>query len=185
MRRSPRSKAENTRIGHLSQSSGATFESWIEAQHVMAVLMGILGHVEHNQAQAKVINKRVVYTGRGCCDYTLLCPEGRYAAVEAKSTSDNVLLKSLIKPKQIAHLEATVRAGGLALLLVEFRHEDGRRTRYAVPWKKIEWTTRRKTPSVSELSLEPWKIDGCYLARFVKGVIPLHTQQHGRVFPRE
>lgn len=174
------------KIGRKKQASGAAFEAWIDAQHVAAKAMGLLGHVEHNQPHSKVINARVVYTACGVADYSLLLPGGIYGAAEAKSIQGDTLLQSLIAPKQTAHLNAVAEAGGVALLLVEFRHEDGRNNRYAIPWKLIPWKVKRTAPSLSEEDAAHWLVrpGKCYLDSFVTGRLePVRPVM--RRFPRE
>ena len=166
----------NTAIGHTAQAVGASFEAWVEVQHDKARLLGILAHVYHNQPASKFIRGRLEYVERGVSDYTGTL-EGGHAktyAAEAKSTSDNRFPRAGIEPKQIEHLDAVARAGGLALLLVEFRVDVlPLRLRHAIPWLEIPWKTLRTAQSVSADDVATWRIPNdptfCFLSRFHPG----------------
>ena len=187
MRRSTRSKSENLRVARAAQSVGAAFEAWIDAQHEAAIAMGLLGHVEHNQARAQVIGGRIVYTACGYADYTLLLPGAVYGAVEAKSTSDSALMKSEVKAKQAAHLDVVVRVGGVALLLVEFRHDDGPSRRYSIPWDGVPWKVKRSALSVDEADVEKFvvPVGSCYLGLRAGAERLVLESKTIRRFPRE
>lgn len=148
--------------------------------------MGLLGHAEHNQARAQVIGGRLIYTARGCADYTLLLPGGIYAACEAKSTKRDVLLRSEVAAKQADHLERVASAGGVAFLLLEYRHDDRPPTRFSVPWNDVPWKIRRSAPSVAEEDVARWsvRVGTCYLEPYVKGRLE-RTSLPQRRFPRE
>ncbi len=132
--------------GSRAQAAGARFEEWVEAQHVLAAHLGILAHVEHNQPHAKVVGGRLIYVKQGVADYTGTLEGGRSLTVEAKSRSGR-LLRSDIEPRQAIHLEAVARAGGLALLLVEFRDQHKIR-RFAIPWREVPWEVLRSAESI-------------------------------------
>jgi len=180
---------DNSAIGRAAQAVGASLESWIDAQHSVAKMSGILAHIAHNQAQSNVVGGRLIYTAAGVSDYTGILDgkTGRYVGVEAKSTKAESLPRSAVKPKQQEHLEVVARAGGLALLVVEFRiTELPLRYRFAVPWLEVPWETKRSAESVSAELLGPWLIDPgtCYLERFHPRGVP--TSKHNvRVYPRE
>lgn len=180
----------NSAIGREAQFVGGVFEDWINIQHDKARYLGILAHVEKTQAVAKIVHGRLIYTENGVADYIGTLEGGRSFAVEAKSRKDARLLRSEVSVKQQDHLERVGRAGGLALLLVEFRATD-RRQRFAVPWLEVPWQVKRTAESVSvedlaiTAEIRGWEADAeCYLNRWHAGGRPSTPVRH-RVFARE
>lgn len=153
------------------------FESWLEGQHVYAHRLGILAFVEKTEPHAKMINGRLVYVSKGVADYTGCLVGGKCLAVEAKSTGDNRLMRSVVDVKQARHLDAVAVAGGLSLLLVEFKLDPHKYfgtpyfSRYAVPWLDVPWMKLRTADSVSFNDVQSWKIipEMCYLSRWHAG----------------
>lgn len=188
---------DNVSIGRSAKAAGDNFEAWISTQHEIAERLGILAHVEHNEPHARMIGGKLIYASPGVSDYTaVLDRDGRAVAIEAKSTYKDHLLKSAVEPKQQRHLEAVARAGGLALLLIEFRRQQlpgvpiAICDRFAVPWLKIEWKVKRTAESVSMADLGEWKIVNdpgkCYLSKFHShGPRSSAGSLRARVFPRE
>ncbi len=181
-----------------SKAVGAAFEAWIETQHTIAERLGILAHVVHNQPTATFIGGRLIYTAAGVADYTgTLDRSGLTLAVEAKSTQADKLARSAVEPKQQQHLEAVARAGGLALLLVEFRQPGVLRNafRFAIPWLKVPWKIARTKENLylDDLLDSEWKIRGvisdgdCYLSKFHAPGPSSNPRGHGpaRRFARE
>lgn len=170
---SPRQKNPNRQAGgRLAKASGDAFEDWISGQHMMAKNRGILAHVAHTYPEAKYIKGTLTYVKKGVADFSGTLEGGRSLAEEAKSTKDVLLDKSQLKPKQIAHLETVARAGGLALLLVEFRQKTHPfYQRFAIPWLEVPWTVIESAETVSALALMKWIVppDTCYLARYHAG----------------
>lgn len=152
-------------MSRVQQASGARFEAWVDAQHVVARNRGLLVHAEHTQAVARVIHGKVVYTAPGVADYVLCLAGGRYAAVEAKACDGPRLYRSRIGPLQARHLDAVARGGALALLVVKSEASDY----YAVPWSDVSWEQARSADSLKVESLAQWKTfpGTCYLERFV------------------
>lgn len=142
----------------------------MEHQHAQAIRLGLLACVEHNEPHAKVFPvNRVVYVRAGVADYTGCLADARYLAVEAKSTKAARLMRSAVQPKQAQHLDAVSGVGGLAVLLVEFRHGSMPR-RFACPWRHVPWAKVRSADSVGAVDLVEWEIQAgeCYLAKVVK-----------------
>lgn len=168
---------DNVSIGRSAKAAGDAFEVWIETQHEIAERLGILAHIEHNEPHSRIVGGRLIYASAGVSDYTGTLEGGLSYACEAKSTSAERFPRSKIEPKQQRHLEAVARAGGLALLLVEFRYPStvSPPERFAVPWLKIRWQVRRTAESVGPNDLDAWPItvkpgDGdCYLSKFHPG----------------
>jgi penicillin-binding protein-related factor A (putative recombinase) len=181
---------DNSAIGRLSQQVGEAFETWIDGQHDFALMQGILAHVEHNQAKTKVIGGRLQYVSKGTSDYTgVLDRIARAFAAETKSCKAKSFPRKQVKKKQQEHLTAVARAGGLALLVLEFRCTTPGQPyyqRFAVPWLEVPWETKRSAESVSAAALTKWLITPgtCYLERFHAKGTPT-TVRRGRVYARE
>ena len=177
--------------GRAAKAAGAGFELWLDAQHDAAKALGVLVHIAHNQPGVKLVGGRLIYTERSGCDYTgLLTPEtlfshGRALAAEAKSTTKR-LSRKVIKKKQVEQLDAVAKAGGVAMLLVEFR-TGARRDRFAVPWLEVPWRVLRTAASIGLEDMRPeWAIQPgeCYLKRGVQ--VPAGTPGgRRRVFQRD
>ena len=162
--------------GREAQRAGQSFESWLEDQHEEGKRLGLLAHVEHTQGRAKMVGGRLKYVGKGVADYVFCTGLGRYGAAEAKSVKGERLARLAIEPLQARHLDAVVEAGGVSLLLVEFRLDINGYppVRYAVPWAVVPWQVLRSAESLSvdELSqcrpaLEIMSTAKCYLDYFV------------------
>ncbi len=153
-------------MSRAQQASGARFEAWVEAQHLVARNRGLLVHAEHTQAVSRVIGGKLVYAAPGVADYVLCLSGGRYAAVEAKACDGPRLYRKRIGPLQSRHLDATARGGALALLLVkDFESDDC----FAVPWLDVpQWECVRSADSLLVSALAPWRVPrgNCYLERF-------------------
>lgn len=188
-----RTREQNVDAGRIAKAAGDAFENFIDEHHSKARSLRLLAHVEHNQAKAKVLpGGGLTYVGKGPSDYTgMLADGGRVYAAEAKSVAGVRLMRSAIKKKQAEHLDAVARAGGLALLLVEFRREDVEWmklpvTRYAVPWASVPWKKVKTAESVSEVDILPFLIEGdCFLSWHCKPGPPGSVKPApGRVYPR-
>lgn len=176
-------------VGRANKSAGDAFEIWLEYQHKEAVRNGLLAHVAKSEPKTKIVNGRLIYTARGVADYhgTLAASvrstdrftgralhatvNGVSFAAEAKSTSDDRLARAEVKPKQAEHLDAVSRAGGLALLLVEFRGGSVP-VRCAVPWAEVPWRKLRTADSVGADDIARWTIapGENYLLKFLTAV---------------
>lgn len=159
--------------GREGKAAGDAFELWVSNQHLRALGIGILAHVEHSEPHARVVGGRVQWVSSGVADFFGTLGGGKSFAAECKSTDKQRLSKAAVEPKQAAHLDAVGRAGGLALLLVEFRrNENGLpvRHRFAVPWLEIKWKVLRSAESVGIEELAGWEVaNECYLKRFHPG----------------
>ena len=164
-----------TRAHALARDTGAAFEAWVDVQHEFALRLGLLACVEHTRPPAIIRNGRMIYTAASVADWigTLGRASSRPGvslAVEAKSTTHGRLPRDRIAPLQAAHLDVVSRAGGLALLLVEFRSEKAALwtvTRFACPWLAVPWERARTAESVTAAALAGWEVAvPCYLARF-------------------
>ena len=174
----------NVARGRAAKTAGDSFEAWVDAQHEMAKILGVLVHVAHNEPKARYVGGRLIYTARSGTDYSGVLADGKAYAAEAKSTKSR-LMRSAINKKQVEQLDAVARAGGAAYLLVEFRHGT-RMRRYAAPWDRIEWKKLRTAESIGpEDLLAVWSIppNECYLKRGVQA--PVVSSGRKRVFHHE
>jgi hypothetical protein len=168
-------RARNSIRGRKAQLVGDAFEVWCDQQHEVALQLGILAHVVHNQPTAKFVGGKLIYVSAGVADYTgmmerCIMYNGTFAA-EAKSVDPDKkrLYRSRIEDKQAEHLDCVAKAGGLALLLVEFRAEDGLHARYAIPWLDVPWTKARTADSLDENQILYYRVVECYLRRWHPG----------------
>lgn len=141
------------RLAHRrSREIGEDFERWLDEQHAKAGARGALAHVVHNAPPTKVVHGKLIYDEKGVADYTGILHAGKYLAAEAKSVAPGErLAKKRVSPLQQAHLDAVESAGGLALLLVEFRVASSvQHHRYAIPWHQVPWKVVRTAESLDE-----------------------------------
>ena len=88
------------------------------------------------------------------------------------------------------HVDGVHFAGGLAVLLIEFRR-GGMPRRYAIKWADVPWQILRTAESVAEADLSQSRIQvgTCYLESFVKPnpllAQKIRAKMPTRVFPRE
>lgn len=182
-------RARNSIRGGQAQAAGSHFEAFIERHHNEGKRLGIIAHVAHNEPRSKVIGGRLIYESAGVSDYTAVLEQGaRAAAIEAKSRKGTCLGKSEVEPLQQEHLDAVAHAGGLALLLVEFRSETPPYfNRYAIPWLLVPWKIKRTAESLEQVDIDvQWRVvetETCYLRRWHAGG-PRSSIPRGRVFPR-
>ncbi len=191
MKRSKRTRAQNSARGRKAQQVGSDFESWVNTQHQNAKYLGILAHVEKNEPHAKIIGGILMYEKPGVADYSGTLEGGRALNVEAKSTQSSRFLQSGVTAKQQTHLTVTARAGALAFLLIEFRTPGPGlliREQFAIPWLDVPWNIATSALGISAADVARWRITtDCYLQPYHPG--GASTSVHGvgrvRVFPRE
>lgn len=177
--------------GRKAQRVGRQFESFVDDQHERARELGIVADVEHNQAHVEVIGGRPQYIEPGKADYTGILEGGRYFATEAKSTLSSRFGRNEVTTKQQAHLERVALAGGLSLLLVEFR-TTAVFHRYAIPWLEVPWVIMKTAESVVQKDIVKWLVveGDCYLARWHPGgarscLVSTNPRVSGRRYARE
>ncbi len=176
-----------------SRDIGEAFEAQVDTWHEMAGLRGALAHVVHNAPPAKFVHGRLIYDKKGVADYTgCLHGTGMVLAAEAKSVAPGErLARSRIEPKQAEHLDAVTSAGGLALLLVEFRVEGTiAHHRYAIEWYQVPWKVLRSAESLDEKDIATvYRIEPGtdYLARWHKGSERRYIvgERRKRMYPSE
>lgn len=175
-----------SQVGRYAKAVGDTHEQWVEAQHEMAKLLGILAHVHHNEPKVKLYEGRLNYDKMSVADYTgVLCGAGaRTLATEAKSTADGRFPRSDVTQLQQEHLEAVAREKGLALLVLEFRAQVSApgtmawhtvKHRFAIPWLEVPWRVARSAEAVylADLVSSDWRVHPvCYLSRWHAGGPP-------------
>lgn len=165
----------NARRGRTAKAVGDRHESWVEGQHEMAMHLGILAHVHHNEPKATFRDGRLEYGKRSVSDYSGVFEGGKALATEAKSCmSGDRFGRNDVTPEQQKHLEATARAGGLAFLVVEFRMPSAPFfRRFAMPWLQVPWRVMRTAQSIGilDVELQQWEVQPstCYLSRHHTG----------------
>lgn len=181
------SKSERSIAARASKSTGDLFESWVERHLDEALRLGLITHWVHNEPHGKVIGGKWQMVAAGVADYTAVAYGGQVVAIEAKKRAGR-LKKSEVSVEQRRHLDAVVRAGGVALLLVRLVDAAGRSLgEYCCPWQFVQWTVVRSAESVGEGELERWRVESrarCFLEPYctVRGE-PVAAGR--RVFPRE
>ena len=166
---SVRQRARRASAGAAAHAHGDAFEAWLQAQHQEAVALGIASRITHTgpvviftrQGEPKVV-------GPGGADYQGTLAGGRSLVIEAKSRAGR-LSRSELPSHQVLDLEACGSVGGCALLVFEYQPT---RTRFAMPWAFVPWSTRG---GVGPEECERWEIaagERCYLAKLmeVRGV---------------
>ena len=128
-----RDRARNSISGRKAQVAGSSAESWLDAQHEIALRLGILARIDKIDPPAVVRNGKVEFGERTGADYVGMLGSGlagkpvyglaTYCAIESKSTLKEYLPRAEVKKEQQRHLDEVARGGGLALLVVEFRGE--------------------------------------------------------------
>ena len=187
--------SNNSRRGREAQFVGSFFETWIEGQHNAAVTLGILAHWFH--PQPRFYNEHGLWkpAERSVADFVGVLEEspammrerpgegrievqeasvgGRTYAAEAKSVKSGRMQRSIVARQQAEHLEAVALAGGLALLVGEFRLENVR-MRFACPWLDVPWKVAKAVESVTPELMAPWDVSkypdpNCFLKRWHPG----------------
>jgi hypothetical protein len=170
----------NSKRGREAQFAGASFENWIEGQHNAAVMLGILAHWFH--PQPRFYNERGLWqpAERSVADFVgvlegegvgLVLNPARFYVAEAKSVKSGRMPRAIVARQQAEHLEATAHAGGLALLIGEFRLENVR-VRFACPWLDVPWEVARSAESITPELMASWDVGmypDCFLKRWHSG----------------
>ena len=178
------------RAGARAKAAGGAWEGFVEGQNEMAIRLGLLACVEHTRPPMIVRGGKAIYTAASVADYIgtlaagtfLVDPQhlldrrvgsGLSLALEAKSCADARFYRQHISPGQQAHLAAVSRAGGLALLLVEFREEKAALwtiRRFAGRWDALPWERARTAETLTAAGMAAAGCElagGCYLAKFM------------------
>jgi len=156
-------------VGRFSQGVGDSFEKWVEGALDAALRLGIITHWVHNMPVAKMIHGQWKPVAPGIADYSAIGnnQHGTLIATEAKNYARR-LPRNEISREQQRHLDAVVRAGGLAFLLARIR-DEGVAQNFAVPWQSVPWAVAKSAQSVTAADLAPWKVPAdcrCYLEKF-------------------
>ncbi len=98
---------------------------------------------------------------RAHADFSGTTADGRSFAIECKTVEGPRLPRTRVEAHQAKHLDAVARAGGVALLALEFRDEGpaasiGRL--YVVPWALVPWAKARSAESVDEPSVARFRV---------------------------
>ena len=182
-------KRANVLKGRANKASGAKFELWLEYQHITALQLGILAHIEKTEPRATFVKGKLIYTAKSCADFVgVLDRCGTTIAIEAKSTKDR-FYKSEVSDKQQDHLSRVAHAGGIALLAIEFRDKlISMPLRFAIPWLSVPWRVAKTSESLTLEGLLKWpsipETETCYLRQF-HSIGPSSTPTKRRAFARE
>jgi len=162
--------ARNAIRGARAQAAGEAFEELVEGLLKAATQTGLVADWEHTQPLFRRLGAgRFAPVAAGRADYSGMLVGGLAFALECKSTKEARFYRRQLPPRQVAHLDATLRGGGLALLAVEFR-EAIHVHRFAIPWGAIPWARALSADSIRASALEihrlryPWLLEP-HLAR--------------------
>ena len=161
------------RAGARAKAAGAEWEHWIEVQHSMAIRLGILACATHLEPAVIATPKGIIRKAPSGPDYVGCLADSRCFMAEAKTCSGPRFERARISPLQAAHLAAVSRAGGLALLLLEFREEKAALwtiRRFAGRWEALPWERARTAETLTAAGMAAAGCElggGCYLAKFV------------------
>lgn len=160
--------------GRAGKRAGDALEAWTRAQLDAAVMAQIITWFAKVEAGARYRRERDARTGdwsqrlvwgaRAAADFVAVrARDGVSIAIECKSVEGARLAREAIEPQQVHHLAQTHCAGGVALVVVEFR-DEGQLTygarQYCVPWDAMPWQRERSAWSVPEAPLARWKVRG-------------------------
>lgn len=151
-------------MGHLSNDVGKAFDGRLEAAMEIAQQTRVIEWFAHQQPAFTLSRKPVKQSGT---DFVGVLRGGLMLAVESKSVKGDTLEFDLIVPdptakhpygafrqEQVAHLNGTQRAGGVALVAVEFRLEHSHHP-FLIPWDELGrlWKPRvkRRTVKLDEI----------------------------------
>lgn len=159
---------------------GSQFEAWIHGQHETAVNAGLVAWHRHISPKVRWVGKGPrgqrfgIVVGEACADYALQLVGGQSVVLEAKSVKEPHRLAICdFKKQQREHLTACARAGGLALMLAEFRSPNGQHKRFAVPWLEVPWRVRRTAQALDAIDLRGWEVEEpIYIRRFLQRETP-------------
>lgn len=170
--RAPRRGRDRVAAGRHAKRVGDALEAWVRAQLSAAQLAGVITWFAKIEAGARYTPRRNPATGawsqeltwaeRAAADFIAVrAADGLSVALECKSVEGTRLSRAAIEPQQVEHLDATHRAGGVALLVVEYRAEGALVTttrQYCVPWSEVPWEVERTAWSVPEKPLARWRV---------------------------
>jgi len=156
--------------GRKAKRRGEALETWVRGLLISALLALVIAHWMQIWPEAK--HKRAPdgrggwrfelrWGARAHADFAGTTADGRSFAIECKTVEGARLPRARIAAQQVKHLDAVARAGGVALLALEFRDEGpvvsvGRQ--YLVPWGQVPWVVARSAQAVEEASLARWRI---------------------------
>lgn len=179
----PRTTRDRAAAGRHAKRVGDALEAWTRAQLQAAVLAGILAWWAKIEAGARYKPQRDTATGawrqqltwgaRAAADFIAVRrADAVSVAIECKSVDGGRLARSAIEPQQVEHLQATADAGGVALLVVEYRTEGAlvhTARQYAVPWCEVPWEVERTAWSAPEAPLARWRVRAAEIFERLRG----------------
>jgi len=152
-------------MGNFSRDVGATFEQAIANRLLVLRQQNIVARFQHNTPTWRKRGSFYHPTVPSGADFSGVLWGGLAFAAECKSTGvdkDTKRLKEFVREDRIPQtqlddLELTARAGGLSVLVLQFRPDLAPWSIFVVPWLEVPWRLRKVYSSVSAEALEPWR----------------------------
>lgn len=182
----PKVKRTRQQAGRFAKAVGDLFEGWFAGQCDFAKRKGQLAHIHHNEPKTVITKAGLKHAKKSVADNSGALEGGRSLVAETKSTGSIDFPRSEVLPLQQDHLERNACAGGLSLLVVEFR--SPRIRRFSVPWMHVPWQVKQSAETVTAelLAAGGWEImmDGGFLDKFHPGG-PSSMPHNFRIYPRD
>lgn len=140
-----------TKASRESQHAGALFEKVLQHQLQVALQARRVAWWHHSTPAFRQIGRQFIRVAKALPDFVGVTAHGLPFAIECKSEKAARMQRDRIQPHQVAHFEATARAGGAAFLALELRPDADRWRRFLIPWRGAPW---RKLRSADSLGLE-------------------------------
>lgn len=132
-------------MAKISDSVGRAFEEAIENKLTVLKQTRIVAWWEHQQPRMFRRGGVWLKGEASGADFSGVLEGGRAFALEAKSVGPEherepvLILEKHVSEKQRDHLNAVARAGGLAVLAVQFRHELAPWLTAVITWSSVPW----------------------------------------------
>lgn len=172
------------RAGRRADRHGKALEAWTRSQFDAAVLAEVLVWFTKIETPITQVRVRKLVEGRWSwtwelrwgakahADFVGCNAAGLCVAAECKSVEGTRLPLAQLARQQVHHLDQVNAAGGVALLVVEFRHV-GRGTeaarQYVIPWACVPWQKARTALSIDEASVAAWAVQSAEMFERLRG----------------
>lgn len=153
-------------MGHLSRELGKQLEDSIITKLTILRQQGIVPWFQKNEPTFRKRGGFYQPTIASGADFAGIFCNGFAWTMEAKSTGMDAQTGRLgefvreerIPATQAAHLDATVRAGALALMVLQFRPSNEPWSLFAIPWVEVPWRKHRVRHFVTPEDLGAFKM---------------------------
>lgn len=154
-------------MARISDDVGRAWETAVTNKLKVLHQIGVVAWWEHGQPQVAWLPHLRAWkkTGDSGADVSgVLSGNGRAFAAEIKSVGSRdgrapvLVREDAMRPRQVEHLDAVARAGGLALLAVQFRGEGSPWLNSVIPWAEVPWEKARVKHHVVAGDCERWRI---------------------------